>query len=242
MTSQHAVSVLHRPIAKNNDDAKNNYQLSKDMQARSRPQSLRRLIRAPKQFENAFDSFKALSAHLEHQFSATLAFVSHRSTTIDSEAVFVFDADGMHHAIERARYFRTTPPLDVAIAEASQPITWEKALAAFHPNSEPTFPGRPSYGSKTLLLIPFSTPDTTVLLGIRTPSTWIWPADHLHVLSTHCIQFLSAHMACFPPQPPTLKRTLSPQEEKVMHYCALGLTDKETAKELQISPHTVRAH
>jgi len=39
------------------------------------------------------------------------------------------------------------------------------------------------------------------------------------------------------PQPP-----VTAQEAKVLDLCAVGLTDKEIAREMAISPHTVRAH
>ncbi|MEO1206398.1 MAG: helix-turn-helix transcriptional regulator [Pseudomonadota bacterium] len=212
---------------------------------------LQHLLSQPVLATNAFDSIKALAAFLEREFEVQLAFVSFRATTKpNTDAIFIYDAEGMTRALERARHYRTCPPIDVMISESGRPQSWYEATNTMpmdvdHFNSETAH-------AKTLLLIPFTQASYTTLVGLKISTSPQQPAtdpaskdltpNSLTSITAVCTQYLAAHFSEHAPRDLNRPRMLSPQEEKVMHHCALGLTDKETAIELGISPHTVRAH
>ncbi|MEO1542586.1 MAG: LuxR C-terminal-related transcriptional regulator [Pseudomonadota bacterium] len=203
---------------------------------------LRSLLSQPRSASNPFDSIKALGSYLEAEYELQVAFVSCRLLkTPTSDAVFVYDSEGMTRALERARHYRTCPPIDLAVAEANRPQTWAEATNLAPSHLEEL--NASSSHSKRLMLLPFTQADHTILLGLR-PTAQPTKKDAACVESVHalCLQYLAAHFAEHPPTQRNRQRVLSPQEEKVMQYCAMGLTDKETAIELKISPHTVRAH
>lgn len=192
--------------------------------------------------ENAFTALKALAQHLDRSFHASLLFVSCRAPEPSGPLTFPYDRMRTDEAIARNRLYQMATPVDVAVSSLGHPVVWLGQSRA-NDNGHPLAQIDSSIDDTVigdLLLIPLSLQSHTLLAAVRSPSAH---HDELTTcIAAHCLQFLAANFNKIAPRSKTMKALLSPQENRVMQHCAAGLTDKEIAIELSISPHTVRAH
>lgn len=202
------------------------------------------LLRGPSLSKTDFDSFQFLAVHLRAAFHARLYFVSCRRAGPGQLAVFPYDTVQSAFAEQRSQLYRQTVPLDIALARSCRPFLWSPGNVAssdvLPQNSGPAT----TIGDDgtEILLVPFQSSECIVTAAVLLDESTLGNRGQIDLICYHCMQFLAEHYRHHPLSPKVRPSLLSPQEERVILACADGLTDKEIGREMEISPHTVRAH
>lgn len=202
------------------------------------------LLRGASLSKTDFDSFQFLAAHLRAAFHARLYFVSCRRAGSGQLAVFPYDTVRSAFAEQRSQLYRQTVPLDIALARSCRPFLWTSDCAASALMlSPPTgLPSTIGDDGAAILLVPFQNSECIVTAAVLLDEGASEDCGQIDLICYHCTQFLAEHYRHHPLSPKVRPSLLSPQEERVILACADGLTDKEIGREMEISPHTVRAH
>ncbi|MCH9806747.1 MAG: helix-turn-helix transcriptional regulator [Alphaproteobacteria bacterium] len=201
-------------------------------------------LQLPSQSKSQFDSLRALATHLKQAFAARLSFVSRRRAGADEVATFPYDTAQSAFSAQRTLWYAAPIPLDVAVVRSCCALLCrpEQMVASAQPDVRQQSARSGDSGTVPIVFVPYRTADFIAICAVHVDESAAENGDYIERLSGHCIQYLGEHFRHYPQIDKARLNVLSPQEERVVLACAEGLTDKQIGRDMDISPHTVRAH